>query len=62
MRHLLLQNQPLRQNTQPLEKSTDSKGVVTYEMEAAKGKEKLGLSFDANGKLLSKAPIKKEGK
>jgi hypothetical protein len=43
-----------------IEKSTDSKGVVTYEMEAAKGKEKLGLSLDSNGKLLSKAPLKKE--
>jgi len=43
-----------------IEKSTDSKGVVTYEMEAAKGKEKLALDFDANGKLLSKEPLKKK--
>ena len=43
-----------------IEKSTDPGGVSSYEMEAAKGKEKLELSFDANGKLLSKEPLKKE--
>ncbi|MEI7831340.1 MAG: PepSY-like domain-containing protein [Prolixibacteraceae bacterium] len=41
-------------------KATDTKGVVTYEMQAAKGKDKLSLDFDATGKLLSKAPLKKE--
>ena len=43
-----------------IEKATDTNGVVSYEMEAVKGKEKLELSFDANGKLLSKEPLKKE--
>ena len=43
-----------------IEKSTDTKGVATFEMEAAKGKEKLVLSFDGSGKLLSKAPAKAE--
>jgi len=43
-----------------IEKVTDAKGIESYEMEAAKGKEKLELSFDANGKLLSKEPLKKE--
>jgi hypothetical protein len=43
-----------------IEKATDTNGVVTYEMEAAKGKEKFELSFDANGKLLSREPLKKE--
>ena len=45
-----------------IEKSTDTNSVVSYEMEAVKGKEKLELSFDANGKLLSKAPLKEEEK
>jgi hypothetical protein len=44
-----------------IEKATDAKGVTTYGMEAAKGKVKLELSFDATtGKLLSKAPVKEE--
>ena len=43
-----------------IEKSTDTKGVAAFEMEAAKGKEKLVLSFDGAGKLLSKAPAKAE--
>jgi hypothetical protein len=43
-----------------IEKSTDTNSVVSYEMEAVKGKEKLELGFDANGKLLSKEPLKKE--
>ena len=43
-----------------IEKSTDVKGVVSYEMEAAKGKTKLELSFDANGKLLSQKPLEKD--
>ena len=43
-----------------IEKSTDIKGIVTFEMEAAKGKEKLVISFDGAGKLLSKAPAKSE--
>lgn len=29
-------------------------------MEAAKGKEKLEISFDSNGKLLAKEPLKEE--
>ena len=43
-----------------IEKATDAKGITTYEMEAAKGKDKLEISFDANGKLLSKEPLKEE--
>jgi len=43
-----------------IEKATDAKGVTTFEMEAAKGKDKLEISFDANGKLLSKEPLKEE--
>lgn len=43
-----------------IEKATDAKGSTSYEMEAAKGKEKLEISFDANGKLLSKEPLKEE--
>jgi len=45
-----------------IEKSTDAKGVAAYEMEAAKGKVKLELCFDATGKLVSKNPVKKEEK
>ena len=44
-----------------IEKATDAKGVASFEMEAAKGKDKLEISFDANGKLLGKEPLK-EGK
>jgi hypothetical protein len=43
-------------------KSTDAKGVISFEITAAKGKEKLSLDFDANGKLLSKKSLKKEEK
>ncbi len=43
-----------------IEKATDAKGVTTFEMEAAKGKEKLEISFDASGKLLGKEPLKEE--
>ncbi len=45
-------------------KATDAKGVVAFEMQAAKGKDKLAVEFDANGKLLSKTSLKeeKEGK
>lgn len=43
-----------------IEKATDSKGVITFEMEAARGKDKLEISFDANGKLLGKNPLKEE--
>ena len=43
-----------------IEKATDAKGISTYEMEAVKGKDKLEISFDANGKLLSKKPLKEE--
>ena len=39
---------------------TDSKGVTAYEMEAAKGKDKLEISFDGNGKLISKEPLKED--
>ena len=42
-----------------IEKSTDAKGDVTFEMEAAKGKDKWEISFDSNGKLLAKEPLKK---
>jgi hypothetical protein len=44
-----------------VEKSTDAKGVVSYEMETVKGKEKYEISFDADGKLLKKE-VAKEGK
>jgi hypothetical protein len=40
-----------------IEKATDAKGVTTFEMEAAKGKEKLEISFDASGKLLTKKTL-----
>jgi hypothetical protein len=43
-----------------IEKATDAKGITTYEMEAAKGKDKFEISFDTNGKLLSKEPLKEE--
>jgi hypothetical protein len=45
-------------------KATDAKGVVAFEMQVNKGKEKLAVEFDANGKLLSKTAVKeeKEGK
>lgn len=43
-----------------IEKATDAKGVTSFEMEAAKGKEKLEISFDASGKLLGKEPLKEE--
>ena len=43
-----------------IEKATDGKGVTTFEMEAAKGKEKLEISFDSTGKLLAKKAVKEE--
>jgi hypothetical protein len=43
-----------------IEKATDAKGITTYEMEAAKGKDKLEISFDSTGKLLAKEPLKKD--
>jgi len=43
-----------------IEKSADAKGVTTFEMEAVKGKVKLEISFDSNGKLLSKKPLKED--
>ena len=43
-------------------KSTNSKGIVNYEMEATKGKGKFEISFDANGKLLNKKVSKEEDK
>jgi hypothetical protein len=45
-----------------VEKSTDTKGVVMYEMEASRGKEKYEISFDANGTLLNKTAAKVEAK
>ena len=45
-----------------IEKAVDSKGVTTFEMEAAHRKDKLEISFDSNGKLLSKEPLKEEKK
>ena len=43
-----------------IEKAADAKGVTTFEMEAVKGKDKLEISFDSNGKLLAKEPLKEE--
>jgi len=43
-----------------IEKATGAKGATTYEMEAAKGKDKLEISFEASGKLLAKNPQKEE--
>ena len=43
-----------------IEKVTDVKGITTFEMEAAKGKDKLEISFDTSGKLLAKEPLKWE--
>lgn len=45
-----------------IEKSTDAKGISSYEMEAAKGKEKLELVFDVAGKLLSQKPVEEKEK
>ena len=45
-----------------IEKATDAKDVVSYEMEAAKGKDKLEIAFDATGKLLKKEVLKDEVK
>ena len=41
-------------------KATDAKGVVDFEMELAKGKDKLSISIDSNGKVLSKEAAKEE--
>ena len=41
-------------------KATDAKGLVAFEMEVVKGKEKLAVEFDSNGKLLSKSAVKEE--
>jgi hypothetical protein len=41
-------------------KSTDAKGIVNYEMEASKGKDRFEISFEASGKLLSKKVSKAE--
>ncbi len=43
-----------------IEKVTDAKGIISFEMEAAKGKDKLEISFDASGKLLKKEAMKEE--
>ncbi len=47
-----------------INKATDAKGVVDFELQAEKGKVKLAVELDANGKLLSKKAVKeeKEGK
>ena len=45
-----------------IEKSTDAKGITSYEMEAVKGKEKLELVFDVAGKLLSQKPAEEKEK
>lgn len=46
---------------QEIEKTT-VKGVASFEMIAAKGKENFELVFDLNGKLLKKEVVKKEDK
>ena len=38
----------------------DQKGVITYELEAEKGKEKSELVFDINGKLLKQELVSKK--
>jgi hypothetical protein len=43
-----------------IEQSKDAKGVVSFEMQAVKGKDKLEISFDSNGKLLAKESLKEE--
>ena len=45
-----------------IEKAIDAKGVTSFEMEATKGKNKLKISFDMNGKLLVKKPLKEDEK
>ena len=45
-----------------IEKATDAKGAVSYEMEATKGNDKLEICFNSNGQLLKKEPLKKEEK
>jgi hypothetical protein len=45
-----------------VEKSIDSKGIATYEMEASRGNEKYEISFDSTGKLLEKEIVKEESK
>jgi hypothetical protein len=41
-----------------IEKSTNTKGVDSYEMETVNAKSKIEVSFDINGKLLSKESLK----
>ena len=43
-----------------IEKTSDAKGAVTYEMEAKKNKAEYELVFDGNGKLLKKEESKEE--
>ena len=43
-----------------IEKSTNAEGISSYEMEASKGKSKFEVSFDINGKLISKKLLKEE--
>jgi uncharacterized membrane protein YkoI len=43
-----------------IEKTTDAKGVVTYEMEAKKDKEEFEVVIDATGKLIKKEAEKEE--
>ena len=40
------------------EKSIDAKGILMYELKVIKGKNKFKLSFNTNGKLLSKEKLK----
>ena len=41
-------------------KATDAKGVVAFEMQVIKGKNKWAVEFDPTGKLLSKTALKAE--
>ena len=43
-----------------IEKVADAKGAITFEMEAAKGKDKFEISFDVKGKLLGKETLVEE--
>jgi len=43
-----------------IEKVIDKKGTVTFELEAFKGKDKLEISFDANGTMIKKEALKEE--
>jgi hypothetical protein len=43
-----------------IEKVIDQMGIVTFELEAFKGKDKIEISFDANGKMMKKEAVKEE--